>query len=256
MQFINTHSHVYVQRFDADRHEVIERAKQAGVSHILLPDINALQRPHLQTLVAQYPDICVPMLGVHPTYIKQNYKEELDAFETAFESAKHVCAIGEIGIDLYRDTTFVAEQKDAFLYQVRFAQKHNLPIAIHARNAFPHIFDMLSELPNQTFRGVFHCFSGTLKDAYKAIQLGFYIGIGGVVTYKNSGLPPIVSEIDLSHILLETDDPWLPPVPFRGKRNEPSYITYIAQKVAEIKQCSLLEVSQKTTQNAIQLFSL
>lgn len=256
MQFINTHSHIYSSEFDIDRHEAIERARQVGVSHILLPDIDAEQRPKLQQLVAQYPDICIPMVGLHPTSVGQNYKDELAAFDSALATTKSICAIGEIGIDLYWDTQFFAEQKDVFLYQMNVAQQRNLPVVIHVRNAFPQIFEILSELPNQCFRGVFHCFSGTLNDARTAIELGFHLGIGGVVTYKNSGLDAVLSQIDLCSIVIETDDPWLAPVPFRGKRNEPSYIQYVAKKIAEIKQCSVQEVAQQTTRNALDLFVL
>lgn len=255
MHLINTHSHVYSKQCDEDRDAVIARAKQAGITHILLPDIDAENRQLLDALVLQYPQYCIPMLGIHPTSVSDSYKDELAAFDELV-SHKHICAIGEIGLDLYWDTTYYEQQKMVCAHQIHAAYERELPIVIHVRNAFPHIFELLDALPYAHHNGVFHCFSGSLDDALRAIDMGFYIGVGGVLTYKKSGLDDIVQRIGLHRIVLETDDPWLPPVPHRGKRNEPAYITYVAQKLADILNCSIEEVAQKTSENAKQLFQL
>lgn len=255
MNFINTHSHVYTDAFDSDRNEVIQRAIEQGITKILLPDIDSEHRERVLTLAKQYPDVCIPMLGIHPTSVKENYKQELALLEQALQE-NTVIAIGEIGIDLYWDTTFYKEQVEVLIHQIKLAQIYQLPIVIHVRNAFNEIFEVLESLKIEKYKGVFHCFSGNIDDALKAIDLGFYLGIGGVVTYKKSGLDEVVNAISLEHIVLETDDPWLPPVPYRGKRNEPSYIIPIAEKVAEIKQCPLQEVAEITSNNTIKLFDL
>lgn len=255
MNFINTHSHVYTDAFDNDRNVVISRAIELGITKIVLPDIDSEHRARVLNLAKEYPENCIPMLGIHPTSVKENYKQELALLEQALQE-NTVIAIGEIGIDLYWDTTFYKEQVEVLIHQIKLAQTYQLPIVIHVRNAFTEIFEVLESLKIEKYKGVFHCFSGNIDDALKAIDLGFYLGIGGVVTYKKSGLDDIVKAISLDHIVLETDDPWLPPVPYRGKRNEPSYIISIAEKVAEIKQCALQEVAEITSNNAIKLFDL
>ena len=255
MHFINTHSHVYSQQFNSDRDIVIKRAIQAGISHILLPDIDAENRPLLDSVAAKYPNYCIPMLGVHPTSVSENYKQELDAFDAAIQK-KQICAIGEIGLDLYWDTTYYEQQKIVCSHQIHAAYERKLPIVIHVRKAFPHIFELLESLPYSKYNGVFHCFSGSIKDAYKAIEMGFLLGIGGVLTYKKSGLAELVREFGLEHIILETDDPWLPPVPFRGKRNEPAYLIHIADCLANTLDCSLEDVANVTSKNARNLFQL
>jgi len=255
LQFINTHSHVYTDAFDNDRNEVISRAIEHGITKILLPDIDSEHRERVLTLAKEYPENCIPMLGIHPTSVKENYKQEITLLEKALQE-NTVKAIGEIGIDLYWDTTFYKEQVEVLIHQIKLAQSYQLPIVIHVRNAFTEIFEVLESLKIEKYNGVFHCFSGNIDDALKAIDLGFYLGIGGVVTYKKSGLDEVVNAISLEHIVLETDDPWLPPVPYRGKRNEPSYLIPIAEKVAEIKQCTLEVVAEITSNNAIKLFDL
>lgn len=255
MNFINTHSHVYTSKFAADRHTVIQRATDAGVSKILLPDIDIENRDDVFNTAAAYPDICMPMVGIHPTSVNENYQIELDAFDKAV-SEKKVCAIGEIGLDLYWDKTFMKEQIIVFKHQVAVAEKLNLPIVIHVRDAFDEIFDTLHEIGSKKYRGVFHCFTGTEEQAVKAIEFGFYLGIGGVLTYKKSGLDTALANIDVKHMMLETDDPWLSPVPHRGKRNEPSYIVHVAEKLAEVKQVSVDKIAEITTQNAWELFKL
>lgn len=255
MQFINTHSHVYTEAFDLDRDEMISRAISKGITTILLPDIDSTERARLEEVTKKYPSICLPMLGVHPTSIKKNYKQELDVLENLLTTNKYI-GIGEIGIDLYWDKTFIKEQIEAFTYQIHLANTYNLPVAIHVRNSFNEIFTTLDSIKNINYKGVFHCFSGNLEQSYKAIDLGFSLGIGGVVTYKKSGLDEIIQKIPLEHIVLETDDPWLPPVPYRGQRNEPSYIIEIAEKIATIKQLNISKVAEITTSNSKLLFSL
>jgi TatD DNase family protein len=255
MQFINTHSHVYLSEFDEDRFDVIERARLNGVEKILLPDIDAKHRPLIMKTVADFPDICVPMLGIHPTSVTETFEEELADFDTHLQTDTP-CAIGEIGLDLYWDTQFLDSQKIVCAHQIRAAHKHNKPIVIHVRNAFDEMFELLDSLQIPQFSGVFHCFSGTEKQALRAIDMGFHLGIGGVVTFKNSGLDKVVVNLNLDKIILETDDPWLTPVPYRGKRNEPSYIRYVAEKIAQLHTCSLDDVAHITSRNAQKLFSL
>ncbi|MDA3882317.1 MAG: TatD family hydrolase [Bacteroidales bacterium] len=255
MKFINTHSHVYLSEFDKDRYDVIERARLEGVEKILLPDIDAAHRSKIKKTLTDFPDICVPMLGIHPTSVTETFEAELIDFDAHLQNDTP-CAIGEIGLDLYWDTTFLEEQKIVCVHQIRAAQKHNKPIVIHVRNAFDEIFELLETLQIPQFSGVFHCFSGTAEQAQKAIDMGFYLGIGGVVTFKNAGLDTVVRTLDLDKIVLETDDPWLTPAPYRGKRNEPSYVRYVANKLAEIFSCSVEDVARITTANAQKLFSV
>ena len=255
MNLINTHSHVYAEQFEVDRIDVVNRAIENGVSKILLPDIDSTYREKVIALSQQFPKVCYPMFGIHPTSIKENFKEELMLLEQSLKQYR-VIAIGEIGIDLYWDKTFLFQQIEAFVYQMQLANQYKLPVVIHVRDAFDEIFVALKSLNEKKFFGVFHCFSGNVDEAIKAIDLGFMLGIGGVLTYKKSGLEEVVKDIPIEHIVLETDDPWLSPVPFRGKRNEPSYLIHIAQKLAEIKNCSVEEIARITTQNAEKLFKI
>lgn len=255
MQLIDTHSHIFLPEFDSDREEVIFNAKENGVEKILLPNVDDSTTERLMELVSKYPDYCLPMMGLHPTSVKENYKEELEKVENWLVKRKFY-AIGEIGIDLYWDKSFEKEQEKAFRYQIELAKKHNLPIVIHARESFDEIFLIMNDVIDEKLNGVFHAFTGNDEQAKQIISWGFKIGIGGIVTFKNSGLDKVVNNIDINHIVLETDSPYLAPVPKRGKRNESAYILYIAQKIAEIKNMTIEEVAKITTDNAKQLFRI
>jgi len=256
MILIDTHAHLYAEEFENDLEAVIQNAVSSGVKHILCPNIDSSYLKALDTLCERYPGYCHPMMGLHPTSVKENYKEELEIIrQRLFDSPpKKYMAIGEIGIDLYWDKTFTTQQKEAFALQLEWAETLNLPVAIHSRDSFDPIMEVLQDFKKVT--GVFHCFSGNTEQAEQVIDKGFLLGIGGVVTFKNSGLDKVVQVIDLSKIVLETDAPYLAPVPFRGKRNESSYLTLVAQRIAQIKDISFSEVCQKTTANAIKLFNL
>lgn len=250
--FIDTHAHLYLEHFRDDIDLVIENAKKARLAAVLLPAIDRESYRMMMLLVTHYPDFCYPMIGVHPTSIKSNYREELAFVEEKLTEFPFI-GIGEIGIDLYWDKTYLSEQQDAFSFQIDLAQKHNLPFIIHARDSFPEVFEVL-EQKKRTFTGIFHAFSGTVADAAHAIELGFKLGIGGVVTYKKSGLDAVIQEIGIEHVVLETDAPYLTPVPHRGKRNESAYLTYTAQHLADLLDIPINQVAQTTSRNAISVF--
>lgn len=253
MQFIDTHAHLYSEEFDADRTEMVQRALEAGLSQMYLPNIDSTSIAGMLDLETQFPGKCLAMMGLHPCYVKENYQEELALVKSWLEK-RSFPAIGEIGIDLYWDKTFVKEQEEAFLTQVEWAKQYDLPIVIHSRESMDLILELLQPVRHERLRGIFHCFGGTVQQAEAAIELGFLLGIGGVLTFKKSGLDAVLSEIDLEHLVLETDAPYLAPTPFRGKRNESSYLLKVAEKLAEVKSVSLSEVAHITTQNALQLF--
>ena len=255
MQFIDTHTHIFLPEFDSDRDQVIKNAQESGVEKILLPNVDRNTIKRLNSLVEKYPDFCLPMIGLHPTSVNGNYTDELKLVEDHLETGKYV-AVGEIGIDLYWDKTFKEQQEKAFRYQIDLAKKYKLPIVIHARDSFDEIFKIMDDVIDENLSGVFHAFTGNEKQAERVVEWGFKIGIGGIVTFKNSGLDKVVNNIDINHIVLETDSPYLAPVPKRGKRNESAYIVHIAKKIAEIKNISLEEVATITTNNAKQLFKL
>ncbi len=255
MQLIDTHSHIFLPEFDSDRDEVIFNAKENGVEKILLPNVDDSTTERLMELVSKYPDYCLPMMGLHPTSVKENFKEELEKVENWLTKRKFY-AIGEIGIDLYWDKSFKQKQEEAFRSQIELAKKYNLPIVIHARESFDEIFLIMNDVMDEKLNGVFHAFTGNGEQAKQIISWGFKIGIGGIVTFKNSGLDKVVNNIDINHMVLETDSPYLAPVPKRGKRNESAYILYIAQKIAEIKNITIEEVAMITTNNAKQLFGI
>lgn len=255
MQFIDTHTHLYLEEFDPDRAASIKRAKSSGVEIFLLPNIDSLSIDPLLKLADEYPDNCFPMIGLHPTSVKENYKDELQIVEDNL-GKRNFYAIGEIGIDLYWDKTFLEQQRIAFRHQLKLAKEVGLPVAIHMRNSFDQTFSIIREEANGNLRGVFHCFPGNLLQAKQVTDLGFFLGIGGVVTFKNSGLQQVVKEIPLEFIVLETDAPFLAPDPYRGKRNESSYIPLIAEKIALLKDIPLAEVARITTDNARRLFNL
>ena len=254
---IDTHAHLYAEEFSEDQTEVFMRAKAAGVNYFLLPNIDSASIPLMEKLLQEQKNT-IPMMGLHPSYVKENWREELTIIEkNLFNIPSKYCAVGEIGIDLFWDKTFLEAQKIVFRTQITWAKKLGLPIAIHAREAFDEIFEILDTENDESLKGVFHCFTGSLEQANKILDYGgFKLGIGGVITYKNSGLAEVVKSIDLQHLVLETDAPYLSPVPFRGKRNESAYLSYIIEKLAVIYQLSGKIITDVTSQNASDLFQL
>ena len=256
MEFIDTHAHYYAEEFDLDRTEGIQRAKDNHVSKILLPNIDVESINPLLNLCKSDPKMFYPMLGLHPSYVKEDWKNQLKVIQNQIDE-NSIIAIGEIGIDLYWDKTFAEEQKMAFSLQIDWAIERQLPIVIHARESFLEIFEILDAKNCSELSGVFHCFTGSELEVQKILSYGnFYFGIGGVITYKNSTLPEVVKTIPLSKIIIETDAPYLPPTPFRGKRNEPSYIIHVAEKLAGIFEIGIDEIAKITTENANKLFRL
>ena len=255
MKFIDTHTHLYLNQFKDDIDKVIQRSKDKGINKFIFPAIDSTHFNDMHDLKNKYPGSIYLMTGLHPVDVKENYKVELEFVVNSLKSHSYV-AIGEIGIDLYWDKTYLKQQQDAFEFQIRLAIKNDLPIVIHCREAFNEIFEILDKENCSKLRGVFHRFTGTLEQANRAIRLGFNLGIGGVVTFKNGGIDKFLSQIDLKHIVLETDSPYLAPVPFRGKRNESSYITYIIDKLSEIYGLPIKEIASVTTKNAEKVFAL
>lgn len=255
MILTDTHTHLYYETDGVKRSELMYRCAMNSIERLFLPNVDLSSVSLVFELVKSFPENCFPMLGLHPCSVKGNWQEELNAIVKAGENY-NIYAIGEIGIDLYWDKTNLNEQIQAFKAQIAWAKGLKLPIIIHCREAFNEVFAVLEEERDKDLHGIFHCFTGTLEQAKKAIDLGFYLGIGGVVTYKNGGLDKILPQIDLRHIVLETDSPYLTPVPHRGKPNESSYLVYIAQKVADIYQSSLETIARITTENSKQVFGV
>ncbi len=253
MQFIDTHAHIYSHQFQNDRKAMLMRTFEAGVQKILMPNVDSESIEGMLALEWYYPQQCFPMMGLHPCSVNQDFEQELKIVEN-WLSQREFIAIGEMGIDLYWDKTFFEQQKESFRIQAGWAKQYHLPLVIHSRESMKEVINLLEELADKDLFGVLHCFTGTLEDAQRLISMNFKLGIGGVVTYKNGGLESVIKEIGLEHLVLETDSPYLAPVPYRGKRNETSYIPIIAQKIADIKGISLEEVAEKTTKTAIQLF--
>lgn len=253
MILIDTHAHLYLEEFGNDMPELMERAENAGVKRFYLPAIDSSEHERMLALEAAYPDKCLAMMGLHPCYVKENVEEELALVE-GWLAKREFAAVGEIGLDFYWDRTFEAQQYMAFRRQIAMAKQYGLPIVIHSRNSTQECIDLVKEGQVGGLTGVFHCFSGSYELAKEVVKLGFFLGIGGVVTYKNAGLPAVLAKLSLESIVLETDAPYLTPVPFRGKRNESSYLSYIVQKLAEIYGVSPEEVARVTTGNALQLF--
>jgi TatD DNase family protein len=257
MVFTDSHTHLYSEEFDRDRAEAVTRAAENGVALLFLPAIDASYHERMLAVSREFPQQCLPMMGLHPTSVKENFREELATIEKYLAAGTfRFCAIGEVGIDLYWDKTHEDEQRIAFSHQIDLALKYDLPLVIHTRNSMDIALDILAERQDPQLRGVFHCFSGNTEQAVRATGLGFLLGIGGVITYKNSGLQTVVENTELRHLLLETDAPWLPPVPYRGQRNEPSYIPIIARKIAELKNITVEEVAEVTTAGAKALFGV
>jgi len=253
--FIDTHCHLFDEQFNTDRDAAVTRALEAGVTKFLLPNIDTQTIQPLYTLADKYPDSCLPMMGLHPCSVFTDYEKSLDLIYKELISRKFV-AVGEIGLDYYWDVTYKEQQIDAFKTQLKWAVEMNLPVAIHTRNSFDDAIAIVEEYQSKGLRGVFHCFSGSIEDAKRIIAAGFYMGIGGVATFKNGGLDKVLPDVPLEHLILETDAPYLAPVPYRGKRNSPEYIPLIAQKLAEMKGMEVNIIANKTTENAVKLFEL
>jgi len=252
MEFIDTHAHLYVEQFDEDREEMLERAKSQGIQRFYLPNIDHTTIDAMLALESEHPSDCFAMMGVHPCSIKADYKKELDIAEKWLEKRPFV-AVGEIG-DLYWDKTFVEEQKKAFRTQINWARDLGIPFVIHSRDSLDLTIDMVAEEQDGKLSGIFHCFGGSVEQAKRISDLGFYMGIGGVLTFKKAGLDEILKVVDLKHLVLETDAPYLAPTPYRGKRNESAYIRQIGERLASVKETSLEDVAKVTTANAIRIF--
>ena len=254
MGLIDSHAHIYLNEFDPDRNEVISRSVSIGVEKILMPAIDSTTHQLMLDTEKMYPGICHSMMGLHPCSVKGNYREELELVKKYIVDQSFI-AIGEIGLDFYWDVTYKEQQYEAFRQQLDWSIQHNLPVSIHSRNATAECIEVIREFGGQA-RGVFHCFSGNGEQARALIELWFYLGIGGVLTFKNSGLDTVVRNLDLKTLVLETDAPYLAPVPFRGKRNESGYLSYIVQKLADIKEMTVGQIAEFTTANAKNLFGL
>lgn len=255
IEFIDTHTHLFEPEFAEDREAVVQRAVEAGVKTLCLPCITEASLSRMEEMCAGFPGICYPMIGLHPTEVGDDYQAVLDSMYKELKGNDSYIAVGEVGLDLYWDGTRKNEQLDAFRQQIEWAAETGLPLAIHSRNAFDDLYKVMDDNRSKGLTGVFHCFSGDAEEARKLLSFdGFYLGIGGVVTYRKSNLPSVLADVPLERVVLETDSPYLAPVPRRGKRNESSYIPFVAQKLAEIYGCSVDEVAAVTTDNARRLF--
>ncbi|MEZ9944996.1 TatD family hydrolase [Vibrio breoganii] len=252
---IDTHAHIYASEFDQDRDQVVQRALQQGIDRILLPNIDLDSIEPMLSTEAKYPEVCRSMMGLHPCYVDQDIKQTLNEIEGWFDKHNFI-AVGEIGIDLYWDKTYRAEQEYAFITQLNWAKEKNLPVVIHTRDSIEETLGLLSKEQDGSLRGVFHCFGGSIEEAKAINDLGFHLGLGGVSTFKNGGMDKVIPHLDMQYVILETDCPYLAPVPHRGKRNEPAYTQLVAQRVAEHRELSIQEVDKITTNNAIKLFNL
>jgi len=257
MKFIDTHTHLYLEQFSEDIDTVISNSISSGIDKLFLPNISSETTKDMLDLCKKYPKTCYAMMGLHPCDVKsESMEKELLHVEKLLEKEKFI-AVGEIGIDLYWDKSTLPLQKEAFIFQINLAKKYKLPIAIHVRDSFNEAIEIVESLNDENLSGVFHCFTGSVKDAKRITDLGnFYLGIGGVLTFKNSGVDKTIKEIDIQHLLLETDSPYLAPTPYRGKRNESKYIINIAEKLSEIHQISMEDVADITTNNALKLFKI
>jgi TatD DNase family protein len=253
MKLIDTHCHLYVEEFDTDLPAIIERAENEGVEKLYLPAIDSSSLDRLLKTEQQYPGKCLAMIGLHPCSVKENYLQELQLVEE-WLGKRRFSAVGEIGLDFYWDKTFTNQQYEAFRRQLLLAKQYHLPAVLHSRDSLNESIDVVKSLQDGGLSGIFHCFGGTLEQAKQITGLGFYVGIGGIITYKNAGLGPVIEQLSLDHMVLETDAPYLSPVPFRGKRNESSYLKYIVQKLADLKQMPVEEVAAITTRNAQKIF--
>ncbi len=254
MTVIDTHTHLYGEKFDADRDSVMQRAVNIGVEKFYLPGIDSDSIEQIFKAEKDYPGRCIAMMGLHPCSVKENYKQELQVV-AGWLAKRSFAAVGEIGLDFYWDVSFADQQYEAFRFQIELALQYRLPIVIHTRNAMPQTIAVVQAFAGKGLHGIFHCFGGSYHEAKQVIDAGFMLGIGGVVTYKNSGLPEVLASIPIEHIVLETDAPYLAPVPYRGKRNESSYLLYVIEKLADIYKVSTEEIAAQTTANAQQVFA-
>ena len=252
---IDTHSHFYLPDFQEDFQAVVDRCRSVGIEKIYLPAIDSSTHDAMMALAAAQPGWCIPMMGLHPCYVTADYQQEMNLVET-WLAKQSFAAIGEIGLDFYHSTEFKLEQIDVFVHQMNLAKQYDLPIVIHSRSSMDECIKLIEEHGKGKIKGIFHCFGGDERQARKIIDLGFMLGIGGVVTYKNAGLAKLIETLPLDALVLETDAPYLTPVPFRGKRNESSYLTYVAAKIAEIKGLTIEDVALATTNNSKKIFPL
>lgn len=250
---IDTHAHIYLEQFKEDINDVIERAQEAGLSKIYLPNIDHTSIDDMLELEAKYPELCLATMGLHPCSVNKDFEQELYQVENWLTKRKFV-AIGEMGTDLYWDKSFVDQQVEAFNIQCDWAKQYQIPIIIHCRESIDMTIELVEKQKTDELTGVFHCFNGTVEQAEKIKALGFHIGLGGVSTFKNAGMDKVIPALDLAHVVLETDSPYLSPVPHRGKRNEPAFVKLVAQKVADLKEMPLSDLDEITTQNALKLF--
>ena len=254
MRFIDTHSHIYDTGFQEDMDAIMSSAKASGIEKIYMPGIDSTCIDDMMGMETKYPGVCIPMMGLHPCYVKENYQEELAIVE-GWLAKRKFAAIGEIGLDYYWDKTFAKEQQLVFEQQMQWGLDLGLPINIHTRNAMGETIEMVKPFAKKGLKGIFHCFSGSKESAEQIIDMGFLLGLGGVLTYKNAGVAEAVVDIPMEFLVLETDAPYLPPVPYRGKRNEPAFMIEVAKKLAEIKNIPLHEVGEKTSENAERIFN-
>ena len=256
MNFIDTHSHLFLEEFAEDLPLVMQRAKAAGVSRIYMPNIDCSTIKPLLDTVAQYPDYCFPMIGLHPTSVNSDFREELKVMKELLDQSHPFVAIGEVGMDLYWDRTFINEQFEAFETQIQWSAEYQLPLVIHSRDSFEEVYQVIKRNEHKNLKGIFHSFTGTLEEAERLLQFdGFYLGINGVVTFKKSTLPEVLKNVPLERIVLETDSPYLTPAPNRGKRNESANVKDTLLKLAAIYQCSPENIAETTTMNALKIFS-
>jgi TatD DNase family protein len=252
---IDTHCHLYTKEFKEDIGAVIQRASNVGVTKFYLPAIDKSCTESMNLLEEKYPNKCFAMAGLHPCSVNENYQVEIDHIKWQLQQRKF-CGIGETGLDFYWDKTFIKQQYECLEIQIKLALEYNIPLILHTRDALHETIEVIKKYKHTTLTGIFHCFGGSLEQANDIIKTGFYMGIGGVLTYKNAGLAEVLKEVDMKHLVLETDAPYLTPVPFRGKRNESSYLQYIAEKIAEVKNMSIEEVERITTENAEKIFGV
>ncbi|MFV0482813.1 MAG: TatD family hydrolase [Bacteroidales bacterium] len=255
MQLIDTHAHLYMDKFNSDIDETIERAKKSGVEAIILPNIDKNSITPLMNLCNKYPNMLHPTMGLHPSDVKEDYKKQLRIIKQELDKGKCI-AVGEIGIDLYWDKTFLTQQKDALKEQLQWSVEKNLPVILHMRDSFDETLEVLEEFGTDKLRGVLHCYSGNKYQARKIVEMGLYLGIGGVLTYKKSTLPEAIKNVPLNRIVLETDAPFLPPTPHRGKRNESAFVFYVAKQLSEERGLTIEEIAEQTTKNARDLFNI
>jgi TatD DNase family protein len=253
IEMIDSHAHIYLSKFKDDLDGVLDNAREAGITKIYMPNIDSKSIDGMLKMEKEYGDFCIPMMGIHPCYINENYKNELDVARSWLDK-REFCAIGEIGIDLYWDKTHIDQQIEAFETQINWAKELKKPIIIHCRESMDLTIEIVRNHQDGNLKGIFHCFTGDIEQAKRVIDMNFLLGIGGVATFKNGGLDMVLPEVSLGNLVLETDSPYLAPVPHRGKRNEPSYLTLVAEKIAQLKECDQKAVASITTSNAIQLF--